>query len=138
LRVDVFVGGVLQPLTSARWYRERSGEAVANAVSDWAMYVGYALLGELEVKIGEEPQNVGPLLVYQGLVGIRGRTVLGQQRRIANSFSTCSSKGLSIPQVSSIRYCFTTTVGNKSTLCTLRKLSGNGRGAVGDGSNGSL
>jgi hypothetical protein len=48
------------------------GDAVEGAVGNWAMYVGYPLLGALEVKIGEEPQNVGPFLVYQGLVGIRG------------------------------------------------------------------
>ena len=48
------------------------GDAVETAVSDWAMYVGDVLLGALGVKIGEEPQSVGPFLVYQGLVGIRG------------------------------------------------------------------
>jgi Family of unknown function (DUF6348) len=71
--VDVFVGGVLQPLTfGSVGIGSDRGEAVENAVSDWAMYVGYALLGALGVKIGEEPQNVGPFLVYQGPIGIRG------------------------------------------------------------------
>jgi uncharacterized protein DUF6348 len=73
LRVDVFVDGVLQPLTfGSVGIGSDRGDAVETAVSDWAMYVGDALLGALGVKIGEEPQNVGPFLVYQGLVGIRG------------------------------------------------------------------
>jgi Family of unknown function (DUF6348) len=73
LRINVFVDGVLQPLTfGSVGIGSDRGDAVETAVSDWAMYVGDPLLGALGVKIGEEPQNVGPFLVYQGLVGIRG------------------------------------------------------------------
>jgi hypothetical protein len=73
LRVDVFVGGILQPLTfGSVGIGSARGDAIETAVSDWAMYVGDVLLGALGVKIGEEPLNVGPFLVYQGLVGVRG------------------------------------------------------------------
>jgi hypothetical protein len=34
--------------------------------------VGEALLGAVGVKTGTPPQDVGPFLVYPGLVGIRG------------------------------------------------------------------
>jgi hypothetical protein len=73
LRVDVFVDGVLQPLTygSVGVGSDRE-DAIGTAVSEWASAVGEALLGALGVKIGEEPQQVGPFLVYQGPAGIRG------------------------------------------------------------------
>lgn len=73
LRVDVFVDEVLQPLTfGSVGVGSDRGDAVETAVLEWAMYVGDTLLRALGVKIGEEPRNIGPFLVYQGLAGIRG------------------------------------------------------------------
>lgn len=73
LRVDVFVDGQLQPLTygSVGVGGDRQ-DAISTAVSEWAMAVGQALLGTFGVKVGEEPPQVGPFLIYQGPAGIRG------------------------------------------------------------------
>jgi hypothetical protein len=73
LRVDVFVDEVLQPLTygSVGLGNDRE-DAISTAVSEWATAVGEALLGGLGVKIGEEPEQIGPFLVYRGPAGIRG------------------------------------------------------------------
>lgn len=73
MHVDVFVDGVLQPLTfGSVGVGSNRDDAVETAASEWAMAVGEALLGALGVGIGEKPQSVGPFLVYQGLTGIRG------------------------------------------------------------------
>jgi hypothetical protein len=62
------------------------------------MYVG-DLAQRLGVKIAE-PQNVGPFLVYQGLVGIRERIVLSQKRTMAALHGLdMLVKGWNIPQV---------------------------------------
>jgi hypothetical protein len=73
LRVDVLVNGAPQPLSfGAVGMGKSRDEAVDTAVSEWAMSVGEALLGAFGVKTGTPPQDVGPFLVYAGLVGIRG------------------------------------------------------------------
>lgn len=73
LRVDVFVNEVLQPLTyGSLGIGDDREDAISTAVSEWAMAVGEALLGALGVKIGEEPEQIGPFLVYLGPAGIRG------------------------------------------------------------------
>lgn len=73
LRVDIFVDEVLQPLTygSVGLGDDREA-AISTAVSEWAMAVGEAILGGLGVKIGENPEQIGTLLVYRGPAGIRG------------------------------------------------------------------
>jgi hypothetical protein len=73
LYVDIYVNGVLQPLTSGSvGIGSDRDDAIETAVSEWAMSVGEALLGALGVRIGEEPQNIGSFLVYHGSAGIRG------------------------------------------------------------------
>lgn len=72
LRVDVFVGDVLQPLSygSVGIGNDRE-EAISTAISEWAMAVGSALLGALGMKVGEEPEQIGSLQIYSGPAGIR-------------------------------------------------------------------
>ena len=72
LRVDVFVDEVLQPLTyGSVGIGDDREDALSTAVSEWAMAVGEALLGGLGVKIGQQPEQIGPFLVYRGPAGIR-------------------------------------------------------------------
>jgi hypothetical protein len=73
LRVDVLVDDMLQPVSygSVGLGSDRD-EAISTAVSEWAAAVGEALLGALGVKVGKDPEQIGSLLVYRGLAGIRG------------------------------------------------------------------
>lgn len=71
--MDVFVDEVLQPLTygSVGIGNDRE-DAITTAVSEWAAAEGEALLDALGVKIGKEPEQIGPFAVYRGPAGIRG------------------------------------------------------------------
>jgi len=73
LRVDVLVGGVLQPFTFGTvGVGSSQDDAIATAVFDWSQYVGLALIGALGVTSGDSPQSIGPFYVYRGLTGIKG------------------------------------------------------------------
>jgi hypothetical protein len=73
LRVDILVDDVLQPLTyGSVGIGSNRDQAISAAVSEWAMAMGEALLGALGMKIGSQPEQMGSLLVYRGLAGIRG------------------------------------------------------------------
>jgi hypothetical protein len=75
--VDVYVNGVLQPLTAGQvGVGSDRDDAIETAVSEWAMLVGQPLLGALGAKISQQPEDIGGFFVYHGFAGIRGpRTV---------------------------------------------------------------
>lgn len=82
MRVDVYVNGVVQPLTfGSVGVGIGRDDAVETAVSEWAMAVGEALLGALGVRTGKPPHNIGSFLVYEGPAGIRGSAAWSTEKQ---------------------------------------------------------